>query len=344
MIVALDTQLAVGTATGAGVYARDLARALRSLDDCDVRDMRVPALDPWRFDRRVLWDQLLLPALAARARADVLHATSGTMPAVRTMPTVVTVHDVAWFRVQGHARWYARAYFGALMRRVYRGASAVVVDSAFTADEYRTFIDPAAVVNVVAPGVDARFDHLVRAPQQDPFVLVTGTVERRKFIERAIRTVAAIPSLRLVSTGPPTAYLAEMRALVAELGISDRVAFRGYVTQPELDQLYATATLALVPSRYEGFGYALAEALCAGVPVIAARTSSLIEVAASDALLLDPDDGDAWIDAVRAVLRDRDAAEARAAAIRIAARDRFAWRHAAVAMCAIYERVRSVHG
>ena len=79
-----------------------------------MRALQWAALDPWRFDRRVLWDQVLLPLLAARSGADVLHAASGTLPLVRTLPTVVTVHDMAWLRVQSHTRAYARAYFGAL--------------------------------------------------------------------------------------------------------------------------------------------------------------------------------------------------------------------------------------
>ena len=87
-----------------------------------------------------------------------------------------------------------------------------------------------------------------------------------------------------------------------------------------------------MPSRYEGFGYALAEALCAGLPVVAARSSSLIEVADGDAPLVDPDDADGWVDAVRAILADRDAAEARAASVRARAVARFSWPLAAAAL------------
>ena len=60
----------------------------------DVQPLQWPALDPWRFDRRVAWDQIVLPVLAARSGATVLHAASGTMPWVSTLPVVVTVHGL----------------------------------------------------------------------------------------------------------------------------------------------------------------------------------------------------------------------------------------------------------
>jgi glycosyltransferase involved in cell wall biosynthesis len=338
--IALDAQLAVGTATGIGVYQRDLARALVAAGT-DVRPLQFAALDPWRFDRRVVWDQALLPLLAARSGADLLHAASGTLPAVRILPTVVTVHDMAWLRVQSHTRGYARAYFGGLMKRLYRSAAAVITDSAFARDEFLALVGARSDVQVVYPGVDERFAALERRPRDRPFALVAGTVERRKNLLRAIELLAAVPGLDLVAVGPPTPYIDEVRARVAELGLGERVTLRGYVDRAQLDALYAEATLALVPSRYEGFGYALAEALCAGLPVIAARSSSLTEVADEDAPLVDPDDTAGWVDAVRAVLADRDAAQAHAAAVRARAVARFSWPAAAAACTAIYRRVLS---
>jgi len=333
--IALDAQLAVGSATGIGVYERDLARALVA-GGTEVRALQWAALDPWRFDRRVLWDQVLLPLLAARSGAGVLHAASGTLPFVSPLPTVVTVHDMAWLRVQSHTRAYARAYFGTLMRRLYRGAAAVLTDSAFARDEFLELAGARENVHVVHPGVDERFAAIVRRPRPRPLALVVGTVERRKNLLRAVEVLAAVKELELVAVGPPTPYLDEVRARARELGLAERVTLLGYVGQAELDVLYAKATLALVPSRYEGFGYALAEALCAGLPAVAARSSSLIEVAGGDAPLVDPDDADGWVEAVRAILADRDAAEARAASVRGRSVARFSWPLAAAACTKIY--------
>ncbi|GAC1571428.1 MAG: hypothetical protein NVS3B7_01530 [Candidatus Elarobacter sp.] len=338
MIVGLDTQLAVGTATGIGVYQRDLLAALRAAGT-DVRELSAPWLDPWRFDRRVAWDQVLLPLSAARSGATLLHASGGTLPLLRTMPVVVTVHDVAWLRVQSHTRAYARAYFGSFQARAYRGANAIVCDSHFSAAEYRELVDPRVVPEVIYPGVDPRFGALRRAPAEAPFALVVGTVEARKNLLVLVEALPAIPDLRIVSVGPATPYADAVRARAAELGVTDRVALRGYVSPEERDDLYARATCALIPSRYEGFGYALAEALCAGVPALAADASSLVEVARGAVALIGPDDVAGWTDAIRALLAGRDAAEAHAGAIRSQHAARFAWPAAAAAMRAVYERV-----
>jgi len=336
MIVAVDTQLAVGTATGIGVYARDLAAALRERG-VDVRELRAERLDPWRFDRRVLWDQVLLPLAIGRSDATVVHATGGTLPLVRLrVPVVVTVHDMAWLRVQGHTKTYARAYFGTAMRRAYRSAAAVVVDSLFSRDEYLALSGDRRVPHVVYPGVDRRYAAIVRRPDAAPFALVVGTVEVRKNLLGVLEAAAAIPELTIVAVGPPTAYADVVRARIEELGLAARVTLRGYVDRATLDDLYARAALALVPSRYEGFGYAVAEARCAGLPFVAARGSSLTEVAQSAGTLVDPDDVAGWIAAIGTILNARDAAQTRAEADRPSAVARFDWSTSAAALTAIY--------
>jgi glycosyltransferase involved in cell wall biosynthesis len=338
VIVALDTQLAVGTATGIGVYQRDLALALRS-ENIDIRPLSAPWLNPWRFDRRILWDQVLLPMQTARSGATLLHASAGTMPFIRTLPTIVTVHDLAWHRVQAHTRPYARTYFGTLQARAYKRAAAIICDSNFSANEYHDLIDAKAHIDVVYPGVDARFAAIERRLDSSPFALVVGTIEARKNLLVLIEALRDVPALRIIAVGPPTPYAEAVRTRAAELNVADRLDLRGYVTREQLDDLYARATCALIPSRYEGFGYALAEAMCAGLPAIAAHSSSLVEVAGNDVPLIAPDDVTAWVEAIRALLADRDTAQQRADALRRRAVQRFSWATAASQMRAIYDRV-----
>ena len=169
--------------------------------------------------------------------------------------------------------------------------------------------------------------------------LVTGTVEARKNLLVLIDALPDIPRLRIISAGPHTAYADEVRRRAAQRGVADRVELRGYVPRTELDELYARATCALIPSRYEGFGYALAEALCCAVPAVAARSSSLIEVADGAVTLVDPDDTTGWVDTVRALLNARESAESHAQTLRSKYVARFAWSSAAATTLAVYQRI-----
>ena len=307
----------------------------------DLVPLRLQRYDPWRFDRRVVWDQALLPLAALFSRAQLLHCTSGSVPLVSPLPVVATIHDVAWLRtVQQHAPAYARAYFGRFSAARWKTARALIVDSGFTRNELLACadLDPLRIA-VVHPGVDAAFATVERAPEAAPTILCVGTVERRKNAALVIEALARIPEARLICAGPPTPYQDECRALAQRLGVEARVDFAGYVASERLRSLYATCTLAVAPSRYEGFGYAAAQALCAGIPLLAARSSSLIEVVENDAPLLDPDDSTIWVHEIETVLETRASAEERARAVRARAIARFSWERAARATAAVYRSV-----
>lgn len=338
MIVALDTQLAIGTATGIGEYVGGLAPALRERG-VSVIELQEPKLDPWRFDRRVLWDQVVLPRRARASGAQLLHCASGTMPLRTLLPTVVTVHDVAWLKVQRHTRPYARYYFGAFALKRYRHAAAIVVDSEFSRRELLDVLRIAPEhVHVVYPGVSADYAALTRQPSSDAAILVPGTVERRKNLEVLIRALPLLPAhARIVSVGPATPYRDECLRLADRHGVRDRVEFHGYVGREQLLKLYATSALVAVPSRYEGFGYAAAQALCAGTPLVASDAASLPEVVAGMASIASAEDEHAWAREIGAILENPAAASEHAAAQRARGIARFAWRASASTMCGVYE-------
>jgi glycosyltransferase involved in cell wall biosynthesis len=332
--VAIDAQLAVGTATGIGEYVSGLIAALRD-EGVDVAVLAEPRLDPWRFDRRLIWDQFLLARRARAARVDLLHCASGTVPLLTRLPLVVTVHDIAWLRVQRHTCFYARYYFGQFMVERYARAAQIVVDSEFSRRELITVLedyDPARV-RVVYPGVAPEFSQIRRRPDGRT-ILVVGTVEPRKNLALIVRTLPGLEGARLVSVGPPTAYQLRCEALARGLNVADRVEFRGYVRRAELLELYATCAVVAQPSRYEGFGYAAAQALCAGAPCVVSDQSSLPEIADGDAPVLAVDDAGLWTQALAAALCGEW--ERRAQEVRPRAARRFAWSASARAMQTVY--------
>ncbi|MBV8117987.1 MAG: glycosyltransferase family 4 protein [Candidatus Eremiobacteraeota bacterium] len=342
MRVALDAQLAIGTATGIGEYVRGLARALRN-SGTDVVELSEPGLDPWRFDRRILWDQVLLPRRARASGADVLHCASGTVPYFSSLPLVATVHDVAWLRVQAHAPAYARYYFGAFSVERYRMVAQIAVDSEFSRGELLRVLAgyDADRVHVVYPGVADDFCALRRRAGDGRTILIVGTVERRKNLDALIRLLPELDGARIVSVGPPTPYQAECAAVANDAGLADRVEFRGYVEREELLELYATCGVVAVPSQYEGFGYAAAQALCSGTPCVVSDQGALPEIVAGDAPIVAMDDVSAWRAALGCALRGED--DVRAAAVRERAIARLAWAASARKMESVYADALTAH-
>lgn len=335
MRIALDAQLTVGTATGIGEYVRGLLDALQRRG-VDAIGLREPRLDPWRFDRRVLWDQAVLPRRARSSGAQLLHCAAGTMPRMTGMPIVVTVHDLAWHEAQAHAPAYARYYFGPFSLQRYRGAARIVVDSNFSRDRLLRILgdfDPSCV-EVVYPGVAADFCGVPRSAGDGATILAVGTIERRKNLEVLIRALPHLPGARLIAIGPHTPYAHECAQLAQRLQVAARIEMPGYVPRAQLIGLYARCAVAAVPSRYEGFGYAAAQALCAGVPCVVSDRTSLPEVVAGDATSVDADDPNAWADALGAALHGSE--ELRARQVRAAAIARFSWETSAQRIESVY--------
>lgn len=336
MRVAIDAQLTVGTATGIGEYVRGLIDALRA-NGIDAVELCDPKLDPWRFDRRVFWDQVMLPQQARAVDAELLHCASGTVPLGVNMPFVVTVHDVVWARMQKHARPYARYYFGRFSFDRYRKAAAIAVDSAFSREELLAImpdLDPRGV-RVVYPGVARDYCTLQRGRGDRSTILAIGTVERRKNLKMLIDALPFLEDARLVSVGPYTPYQKKCEAAALELGVEDRVDFLGYVERGELLELCSTAAVVAVPSLYEGFGYAAAQGMCAGVPVIVSDQASLPEIVRGGGRVVPAGSVHDWVDALGAALRGDD--DARAIAGRPAAIERFSWAKSVRDMIATYE-------
>ena len=301
--VALETQFTVGTPTGLGVYARGLCRALRRRPDVELVELIDDRFDLWRFDRRVYWDQIRAPGLARRARPDVTHFTGGTLPLVGPRPVVLTLHDLVWLHEGSPGRFYTKAYFGPLQSRLARAADALIVDTdAARAEVAEKLRIDAARIHVCGAGVDEAFFGVRRQQGPERYALCVGTVEARKDLVTAVRALAGVPELRLVSVGPLTAYVHEVRAAAADAGADARLELRGYVDEAELLDLYGGAAVLVFPSRYEGFGLPPLQALACGLPVIAARTSVAQEVLGDCAVYFAPGDAHELADKVRAVI------------------------------------------
>jgi alpha-1,3-rhamnosyl/mannosyltransferase len=312
----------------------------------------VAPLDGRSRPLRIAAESTWLAAEVRRQAIDVVHHLGGTMPPLRTAPGIVTVHDLQPFtRPEGFSvtkRTYLRLTVGPSVRR----ARWVTSLSAWVRDDVvaRCGVDPARTV-VIPPGVEARapVDPTAVAGLRRrlglgdrPFVLYPGITYTHKNHRTLVRALAVLrdrgaPVPVAVFPGGSGDAEGELRAEVDRLGLADVVCRPGRLPEDELWLLYDAAAALAFPSRYEGFGLPVLEAMSVGCPVLAGHVCALPEVVDGGGVLLDPDDPVAWADAIGRVVADP------AWRAQLAARGRqraatFTWDRAADQLDELYRR------
>jgi glycosyltransferase involved in cell wall biosynthesis len=301
--IGIDARAAAEVPAGRGRYVRELVRAMLSLEgDHELilfgrRSWALPR-SRWRLVSTLDPAWAVHVGLTVRAHCDVFLATgSYLLCAVSRVPTAATVFDLVAFERE------LRAPRGSLAERLtlplaVRRAGGLLCISEATRDELLSRF-PAAQerAHVVPLGVDRSFADASRdavpagAGIQRPYVLSVGTLEPRKNLARLIKAYASLPvglrdRFELVLVGGRGWATAEFDAALARH--AEHVRMLGPVTDEELRSLYARATVFAYPSLAEGFGLPVLEAMAAGAPVLTSNRSSLVEVAAGAAELVDP--------------------------------------------------------
>jgi glycosyltransferase involved in cell wall biosynthesis len=306
----------------------------------------------WPTERRVvriLWEQLAWPWLARRQDLDLLHAMAFVTPLATAVPGVVTVFDLSFVHYPDRFPALQRHYLSGQTRRSCRAARRVIaISESSRQDVHRHFGVPLSRIDVVTPGVDARYRPLPpaevaafrrRQGLPERFILHVGTLQPRKNLVTLIEAAAALDDagVPLVLVGGKGWFFEKIFARVAALGMEDRVHFAGYVPDEALPLWYNAASLFAFPSLYEGFGLPVVEAMACGAPVVAADVSSIPEAAGTAGLLFDPQDVTALRDRITAVLQDAElAATMRAEGLQHARR--FSWARAGRQTAAVYRR------
>jgi glycosyltransferase involved in cell wall biosynthesis len=324
--------------TGVERWAREMAQRLPELDPERYIVMRPPAALSKRPGQA--WEQFVLPAAAARARAAAIYNPANLAPLV-WRSNVVQIHDAVALR---HPEWYSAAYVRwqrAVMPRIARRARLVITVSEFSRAEIMEFLGvPADRIRVVPGGVDARFSAAIdpepvraRLGLSRPYVLAVGDRGPRKNLT-ALRP--AVGLLRKEGIDLVVAGGGRGHQLGAALEGARDV---GYVPDEDLPALYAGARAFALPSLHEGFGLTALEAMAAGVPVVASARAALPELVAGAGLLADPDDWGLFAAAVvTAATDEQERARLREAGTQAAAR--YTWERAAGALHRLLDPLR----
>lgn len=299
-------------------------------------------------------DQLLLPALLRRLKVDVFHATNCMMPfwnmsGIRRM---VTFHDLIPLLFRDHAprarknRFYP-VYRWMLNTTAARSDLIVAVSEATRQDILRHLRIPAGTedkVRVIHEGVDARFQPGEKPSRAFVQFLFVGRRDPYKNLPLVIQAIAELKArglparLRVIGADDPR--YPEARETATALNLDDHIEWSGYVTDPDLAEAYRTADVFVLPSRYEGFGLPVLEAMASGTPVICSRVSSLPEVAGDAALLIDPSRPDDLVEAMVRLAAD-PATRARLARAGLEQAAHFSWDTTARATLLAYESLKT---
>lgn len=308
----------------------------------------------WKTERpplRILWEQLRLPGVVRRARADLLHATAFVAPLIQPCPTVVTIYDVSFALFPHYFRGFNQTYLRLGTRFSAQRAKRVITISEQTQrDVHRLYEVPLERIDVAYPGVDealrpasaeqvAQFKQRQNLPEK--FILFLGTLEPRKNLVRLVRAFAAFkrgcPEAVLVLAGGEGWLMDDLRAAIEQSGVKESILRPGYVAAEEKTLWYSAATVFVYPSTYEGFGLPPLEAMACGTPVLASTAASLPEVVGRAGITIKPEDEAGWTAALQRVWRDAAyRAELSDRGVRQA--QKFTWLAAAQHMAATYRR------
>jgi glycosyltransferase involved in cell wall biosynthesis len=309
-----------------------------------------------RRPARLAWEQVGLPAVAARVNAQVVHSPHYTMPVRAGRPVVVTLHDATFFTdPQMHTR-VKGAFFRSASRLAVRRAARCVVPSRATRDELvRELGADADGVDVAYHGVDtAVFGVPAEADKErvgrrlgladHPYLAFLGTLEPRKNVPALVRAwVAAFrgcPDAPALVLAGGAGWDDQIDAAIAAVPASMRLVRAGYLPMEDLPGLLGGAMLVAYPSLGEGFGLPVLEAMACGAPVLTTRRLALPEVGGVAVAYTEPDEP-----AIAAALRDLVADADRRTRLAAAGRDRaagFTWEASAAAHLDAYRRaVRS---
>ena len=317
---------------GIGRYARELRDALQAEPLVNVA-VAIPPRAPRSEARpaRYLSAQPTLLRAARRLRPDVLHALGGEPRGARGTA------------LDGFAR--------ALTHRI-RDCAAVITPSQSSADDAVAVLGlDRGRITVIPHGVTPLFTDVAGAGDLElrrlagvttsPYVLWTGSLRHhdpRKDVDALVDALARVrnPALRLVLVGAGGPELQRLARRAEDAGVT--LLHGGRCEDRVLAALYRGAGAVAIPSRHEGFGLPMLEAMACGAPVVASAAGNLTQLGADAALLVPPGDVAALSGALRTVLDDPAVAgRLRGAGVRRAAG--YTWRRTAEQTIAVYQRV-----
>lgn len=254
----------------------------------------------------LVWEQVLLPRLVRKHRADLLHCTSNTAPVLCTIPLVLTLHDIIFMedKIGKNASMYQK--LGRIYRRfvlpvIIRRVNQIITVSNFEKDNIlQRYPEVVHKIHAVYNGVSSAFKPTLKSTVTDlltmekgSFWLFLGNTDPKKNMRNTLRGYALYLNKstirrKLLLLDTDTAVL---DAILKELDITSIKPYlisKDYISHAQLPEWYSHAFGSLYTSLRESFGLPLIEAMACGTPVVGSSTSAIPEIAGESIVYIDP--------------------------------------------------------
>ena len=335
MRIGVDTRLFYHQPAGISRYTSHLLREFARIGRQDEfvifqhRRHTEPLVQRDNFRRATLYapvhtrlEQWMLPLELARFSLDVLHSPDFIPPLYATVPTVITVHDLAFLHWPHFLTAASASYYGQIDRAA-KHAKHIIVPSEHTKQDLIAQLGvPQANVSVIYEAADESFVPLPLEPTRaevcrryglpEQFILFVGTIEPRKNVDGLLRAFHHLRAkygkddVALVIVGGQGWLYHEVLELINQLDLRQAAYLLGRVPDEELHKLYVAARCHVHAAHYEGFGLTPLEAMACGTPTIVSNNSSLPEVVGDAALLVNPNNWEEIAVAIHRLLTDDD--------------------------------------
>ena len=329
--IGLDAKRIVRNGTGLGSYGRTLVNDLAAypLELClyapdqgrDQLRQQIRQQENVRFCypapshlpfSKALWRSKGIVSDLKRDGIQLFHGLSGELP-IGILKSVVTIHDLIFLRHPEFYHWIDTKIYAWKFRKTIQEADHIIAISACTKRDILEYgnVDESKI-SLIYQSCAPKFTSASAAKGGERYILSVGSIEARKNILLAVKALPYLPDdVKLVIVGRHTPYTDEVSAYAEKAGLSHRIRIMHGVSDEALPKLYAEAEAFVYPSRYEGFGIPIIEAISCGLPVVACTGSCLEEAGGPDSLYVDPDDAEAMAHAIQQVLRGAEGREKR---------------------------------
>ncbi|NDW21606.1 glycosyltransferase family 4 protein [Alteromonas hispanica] len=231
---------------------------------------------------RIWWDYLL-PFHIWKDKISVFHGPNHFLPKTK-VPTVLTIHDLAYFYMNVHGPGLDRILRHWTTTSMQRATKVITVSNSTKNDCIRENC-PSEKISTIYQGFEGnRLAKLSEPDLQKPYILFLGTLQPRKNIDFLINAFSncaqKIPHQLIIAGAPGPSSRAVLKA-IEHHNLEERIKVTGFISDTERQELYLGASCFVYPSKYEGFGLVVLEAMSYGVPVITTNNSSLPEAVGS---------------------------------------------------------------